>query len=254
MRSEHELGDFTPIRRSLMVALDGDLVAAYVWAHIRFRGQLTDGKYQATQETLMDDLVIKRDRLRRALAALRDGGWLTWGRSDWSDATHIYETHDPCLETQPPDDCETQSSEDRETQNSIYLQELEETLRKERRNSTDLAKATPTVSPRATESANLLADRITGNGSKRPKITDAWLLELDRMNRIDGRSWDEIDGAIRWAQASDFWKPNIQSPRKLRKHFDTMRLQAQRGEGKPKGADAAERLLAQMHESKEIQQ
>jgi hypothetical protein len=98
MRSEHELGEFIPIRMSLMEALGGDLAAAYVWSHIRSRGQLTDGKYQATQETLMDDLVIKRGRLRRAIAALRDGGWLTWERSDWDDATNVYEAHVPDCE------------------------------------------------------------------------------------------------------------------------------------------------------------
>jgi len=104
------------------------------------------------------------------------------------------------------------------------------------------------VSPRATKSANLLADKITENGSKRPKVTNAWLLELDRMNRIDGRAWDEIDGAIRWAQASDFWKPNIQSPKKLRKHYDTMRLQAARDQNGSPQTSALSRMMIAANE------
>jgi hypothetical protein len=153
MRSEHELGEFIPIRMSLMDAMDGDLAAAYVWSHIRFRGQLTDGKYQATQEALMDDLRIKRARLRRALEVLRDGGWLTWERSDWSDATNVYETHDPSSETGQPERSETGQPERSETGRSIYLQE---TLRKERTPHTPQPNGVQTVAPPAAASGQVM--------------------------------------------------------------------------------------------------
>jgi hypothetical protein len=76
--------------------------------------------------------------------------------------------------------------------------------------------------------ANLLADLIEANGSKRPKVTKAWLTSIDRMIRLDGRTADQVERAMRWAQSNDFWASNIMSPDALRKQFDRMRLQAQR--------------------------
>ena len=48
----------------------------------------------------------------------------------------------------------------------------------------------------------------------------------------------DIEGAIRWAQADEFWQANILSPTKLRAKFDQLRLQAQRKKA-PRGRDAA---------------
>jgi hypothetical protein len=169
MRSEHELGEFIPIRMSLMEALGGDLAAAYVWAHIRFRGQLTDGKYQVTQDKLMTELVIGRKRLRRALEVLRDEGWLAWERSSWNDATLIYETHDPSSETGQPEDTQEEQPEDTQgerpedtqgerpanaqRERSIYLQE---TLRKERTPHTPQPNGVQTVAPPAAASGQVM--------------------------------------------------------------------------------------------------
>lgn len=80
----------------------------------------------------------------------------------------------------------------------------------------------------AQQAADRLAVLIENNGSRRPTITDAWLLDLERMHRIDGRTWDEIAGAIEWSQRHEFWASVILSPKKLRAKFDQMRLQATR--------------------------
>ena len=76
----------------------------------------------------------------------------------------------------------------------------------------------------AQQAADRLAVLIENNGSRRPTITDAWLLDLERMHRIDGRTWDEIAGAIEWSQRHEFWASVILSPKKLRAKFDQMRL------------------------------
>lgn len=76
--------------------------------------------------------------------------------------------------------------------------------------------------------ATLLAMRIHANGSRKPTVTRQWVTDIDRMHRIDGRSWDEIRGAIEWSQTHEFWASVILSPRKLRAKFDQMRLQAVR--------------------------
>jgi hypothetical protein len=79
--------------------------------------------------------------------------------------------------------------------------------------------------------ANRLADWIERNGSKRPKITPEWLRELERMYRIDGRDIPAIEAMIDWSQQDSFWRGNILSPKKLRKHFDTMRLRSTESSG-----------------------
>lgn len=87
--------------------------------------------------------------------------------------------------------------------------------------------------------ANLLADLIEGNGSKRPNVTATWIQEIDRMIRLDGRAPADIAGAIHWSQRSTFWRANILSPKKLRDKFDTLRLQAERENASKTGVSDA---------------
>ena len=93
--------------------------------------------------------------------------------------------------------------------------------------------------------ARLLAQLITDNDPK-AKLPEtepakaAWLQALDRLNRIDGRSWSEIEAVIRWCQKDDFWRANILSPLKLRKQFPTLRAKMNSKIGMTK----AERSLA----------
>lgn len=92
----------------------------------------------------------------------------------------------------------------------------------------------PSLYTRASEACELLANLIEQNGSKRPTVTDKWILEMDKIHRIDGRSWEQITAAINWCQNDAFWRGNILSPAKLRKQYDQMRLQAQRDQKKSK--------------------
>ncbi len=74
-----------------------------------------------------------------------------------------------------------------------------------------------------------LADRIEGNGSRRPAITQGWRdaarLLLDR----DGRTETQVHTCIDWCQDDEFWRANILSMPKLRKQYEQLRLQALRG-------------------------
>lgn len=71
-----------------------------------------------------------------------------------------------------------------------------------------------------------LADRIVGNGSRRPTITKGWRDTARLMLDKDGLSESQIAWAIDWCQANEFWRSNIMSMTKLRKHYDRLRLQA----------------------------
>jgi hypothetical protein len=100
----------------------------------------------------------------------------------------------------------------------------------------------------------LLADLIESNGSKRPAINERWLSDMERLNRIDERSWEQIYNAIHWCQADDFWRANIMSPGKLRKQYDQLRLAAQRNTKQSKFTKTMDWLKNLENETKELEQ
>ena len=104
------------------------------------------------------------------------------------------------------------------------------------------------------QACNLIADLIEANGSKRPAVTDKWLSDMERLNRIDERSWEQITRAIEWCQADDFWRGNIMSPAKLRKQYDQLRLAAQRGNKQSKFTKTLDWIRNLENETKELEQ
>jgi len=72
-----------------------------------------------------------------------------------------------------------------------------------------------------------LADRIEGNGSKRPSITQDWRVAARLMIDRDGRTEEQIRTAIDWCQDDEFWMRNVMSMPTLRKQYDRLRLAAQ---------------------------
>jgi len=77
----------------------------------------------------------------------------------------------------------------------------------------------------------LLADLIlewhpdNGVALKAKKDPQKWAGHIDLAHRIDGRSFENLEKVIRWAQQHDFWRPNILSTRKLRKQYDLLKAQ-----------------------------
>ena len=72
------------------------------------------------------------------------------------------------------------------------------------------------------------APRLAAKYDKPGKL-DAWARDLERLLRIDGAKEGEVRTVIRWAHASDFWRPNLLSGAKVRQHFDRLLLQAKAG-------------------------
>ena len=64
------------------------------------------------------------------------------------------------------------------------------------------------------------------------KTTERWAEEVDRMMRIDKRSFDDIKTVIRFSQGDPFWNSNILSAKKMREKFDTLWMQSKRGSSK----------------------
>jgi len=104
------------------------------------------------------------------------------------------------------------------------------------------------------QACNLLADLIQANGSRRPTVNDKWLSDMERLHRIDERSWEQITKAIEWCQADDFWRGNIMSPGKLRKQYDQLRLAAQRNTKQSKFTKTMDWLKNLENETKELEQ
>lgn len=91
---------------------------------------------------------------------------------------------------------------------------------------------------------NLLDAEIRNNGGKPPTRTkrnaDATRLLLDK----DGHTVEQIERAIRWCQADEFWRANILSMSKLREKYDQLRLAASRTPGGVKQSKAAQNAAA----------
>ena len=68
-----------------------------------------------------------------------------------------------------------------------------------------------------------LADRIEGNGNRRPTITKEWREEARRLIDNDKLPLEEAHELIDWCQDDGFWSPNILSMRKFRKQYDQLR-------------------------------
>lgn len=73
-----------------------------------------------------------------------------------------------------------------------------------------------------------LADLVEANGSKRPRVLDAWRDSARLLMDKDGRSEQQILWLLNWCQSDSFWRGNILSMPTFREKFDRLRLAAQR--------------------------
>jgi hypothetical protein len=64
--------------------------------------------------------------------------------------------------------------------------------------------------------------------AKIPSNLDKWYDEMDKLERIDGYTEDQIRDVITWSQNDSFWRANILSATKLREKFATLFMQMQR--------------------------
>ena len=80
-----------------------------------------------------------------------------------------------------------------------------------------------------------MAASVQRRTGRAPRVTAAWRTQARLMIDRDGRTVEEITRVIDWAEGNDFWRANVLSLPKLRQKFDTLRLQAQRPQGRPQG-------------------
>ena len=90
-----------------------------------------------------------------------------------------------------------------------------------------------------------MAASVNRRTGRPPRITAAWRKQARLMIDRDGRSVEEITRIIDWVDGNDFWRANVLSLPKLRQKFDTLRLQAQRPQGRPQGGQVFYDLAAE---------
>ena len=64
-----------------------------------------------------------------------------------------------------------------------------------------------------------------------------WAADIEKIYRVDKRSWGDIEKIIRWCKADAFWYKNIMSGSKLRAQFDTLFAQMNRPTGGRQNVD-----------------
>ena len=92
-------------------------------------------------------------------------------------------------------------------------------------------KKTQTIPEQAERLAHLLYDLhrlVDPHFTTSQKHIEQWAKDIEKLNRIDKRSYEDIEKVIRWAKTADnFWCPNIISGSKLRKKYPQVFLQMQ---------------------------
>lgn len=90
-----------------------------------------------------------------------------------------------------------------------------------------------TIEPKAKEMAELLFSlhKQVDQNVKKPNI-DSWAMDIEKINRLDGRSYEEIEKVIRWVKTpGNFWFANIMSGKKLRMQFSRLYIEANKKAG-----------------------
>ena len=92
-------------------------------------------------------------------------------------------------------------------------------------------KKTQTIPEQAERLAHLLYDlhrQVDPHFTTSQKHIEQWARDIEKLNRIDKRSYEDIEKVIRWAKtAGNFWCPNIISGSKLREKYPQVFLQMQ---------------------------
>lgn len=240
--------------------------ATLIYCLLRDYADQRTGEAFPSHGTLAARSGMSKWRVRKSLDELREAGWITWttrASDDGSQSSNRYTIFGASARSKGAHPAGSKRSRGgasnsrgsasdsrgvvRQTaggsasdSNELLPNELLPIRTNVRRSTSDVSNVETVVDLRTEQArlAELLANLIEANGSRRPIVSEGWLATLERMHRIDGVSWPDIEGAIRWAQADEFWQANILSPTKLRAKFDQLRLQAQRKKA-PRGRDAA---------------
>jgi hypothetical protein len=112
-----------------------------------------------------------------------------------------------------------------DTLSKDYREEREEEKEKEEEREEEKEEKSPKFQTCDMEMAQQLFSLILENheNAKKPDF-DKWADDFRLMRERDKRTEEQLRYLIDWSQSNDFWKGNILSPAKLRKHFDSLAI------------------------------
>ena len=169
--------------------------------------------------------------IKAALSELKGAGYLIVtklmpNQTKSGRIEYIYDIYEkPALEIQPTEKqgIENQGLENHPQLNTNILSTKE--LNKDKVSKDNY------LHPEAEICATKLRDGIlaiypNNAGARKKDCIERWAVDIDKMHRLDGRSWVDIEQAIDWALRDKFWQRNIWSGANLRKHYDRLEADA----------------------------
>lgn len=103
------------------------------------------------------------------------------------------------------------------------------------------SKAASEIPKAALEASQKLFALIKHNNPKAiPPNYNSWAKDLDKLNRIDKQSWQDILEMIDWAQKHDFWSTNILSGAALRRNWNKLLAAKSKSDSKQPNAPRKE--------------
>lgn len=201
------------------------LKAKGLWIHLNSK---PDG-WNFSAERIAAEQADGRDAVRSALRELEEVGLLTRTRrsvgTGWEDEYELRTTPKPSVSY----DGKSHIGKSHMGKPVDIIKQNKEKQYKVKQKIINPAPAKPAPGRELPEEARKLAKRlhawITKNKPDR-KIQDGWeerwATDIERMHRLDGRTWEAIAACIDWSQRDDFWRQNILSGETLRKHYDRM--------------------------------
>lgn len=76
--------------------------------------------------------------------------------------------------------------------------------------------------------AKKIKERLPNRKDYTEKDLQNWASDIEKLNRIDGYSWDLIGDMLRFSQSDNFWQGNILSGNALRRSFEKLMAQEAR--------------------------
>jgi hypothetical protein len=249
-------GKFEMLPHWLLFDTNVSSIALRLYAVLRKYGN-ADNKCFPSRQRLADDLGVSKitiDRTKKELIAV---GALCETRRMGEDKTYtsnLYHIHwdmdTDCANVITSDEGSptdvARGGIKNVTRGGITDDELTNThleLRPNITNTSEIAVASP-----AQQLAQTFCDQLKHNGIHAATVTPKWIAEIDKMQRIDGRTWQQIEACIQWATIDPFWSGVILSPTKLRKHYDQMNIQARKQNTTPQNIYSQ---LADMYQAQE---
>ena len=194
-----------------------------------------------SRKTIARDCGVSVKSIDRAIAKLEQDGILTKRKQKASNGGYTSNSYSRVMgrdtETGGRDKNDTRGRDKNDTLTTLNIELTQNELTQLNNSYVPPATQEP-LSQEALDLADLLKEKILKN-QPTAKIDKNyqknWAKDIEKAHRIDGRSWNQLRGAITYAQDySDFWGVNIRSGAKLRKHYDRLeadlkRLYNQRG-------------------------